>query len=786
MTTKRSAGSSIAKDPLAVLEVIDRLEVGPVRLEPRRLIATYKVVRGKRAETFELIYRYEEKVFTPGDPGSENLAAMIAAQVALNYGLFCRELCLHGPFDSADRRFLKEMLKNTAREIYVLKLLQPNPFLQGAVAELPTVKRPSYVRAQLVFDGPPTPKSKESGWRGDQRRHAVLSSGGKDSLLTYGLLQELGVDVHPLFVNESGRHWFTALNAFRSFEDDVPNTARVWTNCDRLFNWMLRRLPFVRKDYASKRADMYPVRLWTVAVFLFGVLPLVRKRGIGRLLIGDEHDSTQQGSFRGISHYNGYFDQSRYFDQALTRYFQSKGFKLSQFSVLRPLSELLIEKTLAERYPQLVRDQVSCHATHNHDGRVYPCGACEKCRRIVGMLKAIDVDPGQCGYTPEQTERCLQALASDGVHQEKPGAQQLALMLQEKGLLEGGRLGTVKARPRPELLKLRFDPERAPLDGIPNDLRAPLYRLLLEHADGAVLRKGRMWIDIDARSAQVLGPPYPFEPNAAGSAGVADAAAGPRDYLLAELTWPRAKQRLAETDLALLPVGAVEQHGPHLPLDTDAFDADWLARAAAAACTAPRPLVLPVIPFGVSYHHDDFPGTISVTPDNLSRMVYDVGMSLARHGVTKLLIINGHGGNTPALKFAAQRINCDAHIFTAVDTGESSDADIAEVVATRSDVHAGEEETSTTMAIRPELVQLDAASAFVPEFSSRYLDFSSRRSVEWYARTEKISPTGVLGDPTQASAEKGVRIWEIMIRNLVAFIEQLKGMSLDEIHQRRY
>ena len=114
----------------------------------------------------------------------------------------------------------------------------------------------------------------------------MLSSGGKDSLLTYGLLREIGVEVHPLYVNESGRHWFTALNAYRYFAAHVPNTARVWTNSDRLFTWMLRQLPFVRKDFATLRSDAYPIRLWTVAVFLFGALPLLRKRGIGRLLIG--------------------------------------------------------------------------------------------------------------------------------------------------------------------------------------------------------------------------------------------------------------------------------------------------------------------------------------------------------------------------------------------------------------------------------------------------------------------------------------------------------------------
>jgi creatinine amidohydrolase/Fe(II)-dependent formamide hydrolase-like protein len=131
-------------------------------------------------------------------------------------------------------------------------------------------------------------------------------------------------------------------------------------------------------------------------------------------------------------------------------------------------------------------------------------------------------------------------------------------------------------------------------------------------------------------------------------------------------------------------------------------------------------------------------------------------------------------------------INRDAHIFTCVDTGESSDTDIDAMAETPNDVHAGEIETSTTLAIRPALVRLQAAKKFIPRFSSRYLNFTSKRSVGWYAHTSRISPTGVLGDPTKASREKGTRMWELMIRNLTEFVEDIKTMSLDELYQKRY
>jgi creatinine amidohydrolase/Fe(II)-dependent formamide hydrolase-like protein len=651
------------------------------------------------------------------------------------------------------------------------------------MAALPAVKQKRYSTAELIFAGDP-PKAGTSWTPTDRdgKRIGILSSGGKDSLLSFGLLNELGYEMHPVFGNESGRHWFTALNAFRYFRDNVPNTARVWMNSDRVFAWMLRRLPFIRADFADVRSDEYPIRLWTLAVFLFGALPLFRKRGVGRVVIGDEHDTTSRGERKGIPHYNGLYDQSRFFDNALTRYYIKKGWVLHQFSVLRPLSELLIERALAKRYPHLLERQMSCHAAHTEGERVRPCGRCEKCRRIVGMLLAIDVDPAVCGYSREQVDACLQALIDHGIHQERTGSEQLMWMLVKRGHVRVPKRSAPKERP--EILKLRFDNEKSPIETIPLDIRKHVYHTLLEVADGAARRNGRTWTDFDLIGDPAMNRPYPFEKQVRNSRK--PGAKRPHSYVLGELTWPEAKTRFKEVDIALLPVGAIEQHGPHLPLDTDAFDAQHLALEVAKACGEPRPIVLPLIPYGVSYHHDEFSGTISIGNDTLARMVHEIGMSAARNGVTKLVIVNGHGGNAPALNFAAQQINRDAHIFVCVDTGETSDVDIYSMIETPNDVHSGEIETSTSLAVRPELVHMERAEKLVPKFSSRYLDFTSKRGISWYAFTKRISESGVMGDPTKATAEKGRRMWDMMIKHLVSFVEELKQLTLDEIFQKRY
>lgn len=770
---------------LESLKVIPSLHVGPIRLETQRLLAPYRIVSPEGEEGIEMVFRYEEDVFQPENSLSRNLAGMVAAQAALNYGLFCDRIVFHGEFDRHDRMLLASMAENTAREIYVKKFLQPNPFLKKEYGRFSPVKKDSYLQAELLFPDPTLPDP--SGQRNkpaesDKEQYGILSSGGKDSLLSFGLIKELGKKAHPVFVNESGRHWFTALNAHRYFVQHHPETSRVWTNADRVFAWMLRRMPFIRQDFARVRSDEYAVRLWTVAVFLFGSLPLFRKRRIGRILIGNEYDTTLRSSYRGITHYNGLYDQSRHFDQAMSRYFLRKGWGVSLFSLLRPLSELLIEKTLLERYPELQKRQVSCHAAHVERERARPCGRCEKCRRIVGMIRALGGDPGTCGYTEIQISRCLDQWTRSEIHQEKEGAEHLTHLLVKNGIVTPSPKMAQKPREHPEIIKLRFDRERSPFDCIPADLRKGLYGILLEHAKGSMKKEGKIWKEFPLLTAPTLQVPYLFERRV--SRGHEND--GGRSHFLGELTWPQAKKRLLEVDIALLPVGAVEQHGPHLPLDTDAYDAAYLAREVALTCSEPRPLVMPLVAYGVSYHHEDFPGTISVGPDTLSRLIYDVGMSAAKNGITKLVIVNGHGGNSPALHFAAQMINRDAHIFTCVDTGESSDTDIDEFIETPNDVHAGEVETSTSLWTRPELVDLKSAKKFVPRFSIRYLNFTSKRGVGWYGRTARFSSSGVIGDPTRASREKGEKIWSHMIRNLAEFVEELKIITLDEIYQRRY
>lgn len=495
--------------------VLKKLCIKQIEVVPRKVKALYCVESFEgETDSYELIYSYEKPYFDKNNAADVNLASMMLAQVALNYGLFFETIEFDGLYDKMDQKFLGAMLENTSREIVTNKLLIKNEFIKSPYDGLIAEKRSRYTQARLIFSNNNfrAMSLSKSIEKSDQSKYAILSSGGKDSLLTYGIIKEIG-EPFPVFINEAGRHWFTAKNSYNYFKENEKNTEKPWCNSDRVFNWMLKKLPFIKENYASIRSDIYPIRLWTVAVFLFGVLPIVRKKGIGNILIGNEYDTTVKGETAGISHFNGLYDQSKYFDNALTDYFLSKGWQINQFSILRSMSELLIMKVLTKRYPELQQQQVSCHAAHKVDEKMHPCGKCEKCRRIIGMLSALDEDPQNCGYTLAQIKQGLSALERHSVKQIGSDASHLFHLLVEKGLLEKNEHTKKLARRYAEITKLRFDKARSNLEDMPGYIRKPLFSLLGAYSDGAVLKVGHKWQDIGVNEILLNAPPYKMDKN---------------------------------------------------------------------------------------------------------------------------------------------------------------------------------------------------------------------------------------------------------------------------------
>jgi len=248
--------------------------------------------------------------------------------------------------------------------------------------------------------------------------------------------------------------------------------------------------------------------------------------------------------------------------------------------------------------------------------------------------------------------------------------------------------------------------------------------------------------------------------------------------LLGELTSPEAKKRMGRVNLVLLPVGSLEQHGPHLPLDTDCWDAFHLAQEAVKLVKGERPLILPPIPYGVSYHHMSFAGTISISPTTLYNLVCEIGESLSAQGVRKVLVVNGHGGNEPALRAAAQSLRHREGLVLFIESGGLISPLREKLIGTKNDVHAGEYETSTSLANREEMVRKERISKVEVEYPSPYLEFSSQQRVSWGFDVRELSPQGVLGNPAEASREKGERLWISMVETLADLIDQLSSVEV--------
>jgi creatinine amidohydrolase len=173
----------------------------------------------------------------------------------------------------------------------------------------------------------------------------------------------------------------------------------------------------------------------------------------------------------------------------------------------------------------------------------------------------------------------------------------------------------------------------------------------------------------------------------------------------------------------------------------------------------------------------NFPGTATLNPDTLEALAYEVATSLIKHGFRKIVFENGHGGNTQALESAAQRIKIDTGAFTVVDTVSLIPNYIKKHVKTPYDAHAGEFETSTSLANREEHVRIDRIKKPRLTFpASKYTKIglgATGPRVYWGFRTKDISDTGVIGDPTKASKQKGKLGWKIAIERLAELPHEL-------------
>lgn len=243
--------------------------------------------------------------------------------------------------------------------------------------------------------------------------------------------------------------------------------------------------------------------------------------------------------------------------------------------------------------------------------------------------------------------------------------------------------------------------------------------------------------------------------------------------LLAQCSWPETRELLGTNEIVLLPVGSHEQHGLGIALATDTISADGLCRWAAARL-GPRAAVAPALPYGVSWHHMHFPGTISLTSPTLTTVLAEVVDALARHGFPRVAIVNGHGGNTAAVIAAVEQtrgLRPGTHVL-----GLYGYAFIAEqaraLLPPEALGHGGGDEAAVVLAEAPAYARPGAFCA--PELLASPQALAAR--LHPYggvtgAPYDELTRNGATGDTRPATAEIGQRILDGAAATLAAALD---------------
>ncbi len=249
----------------------------------------------------------------------------------------------------------------------------------------------------------------------------------------------------------------------------------------------------------------------------------------------------------------------------------------------------------------------------------------------------------------------------------------------------------------------------------------------------------------------------------------------------AALTSPDLAGLAGEASVAILPVGAVEQHGPHLPLGADAMIAEGLAaRALGRLAGDGAALVLPTQQIGESAEHGSFPGTLSHEAETLLAAWSEIGASLARCGVFKLVIVNAHGGQPQIVDLVAKRLRT-RHAMLVVRANYMTwppPPGLVDDDERAHGHHGGLCETSMMLALRPELVRMDEAADFPSRARSlaarrRRFGHGGRLGFAW--RAEDLNPRGVVGNAAAATADLG----EALLDHFAGVLAQLIDDALD-------
>ncbi len=246
------------------------------------------------------------------------------------------------------------------------------------------------------------------------------------------------------------------------------------------------------------------------------------------------------------------------------------------------------------------------------------------------------------------------------------------------------------------------------------------------------------------------------------------------------LTGPEVGKRINAASILLLPIGAIEQHGPHLPMSVDHVIAHETANAVVSECGDDLDVwQLPTLSVSKSNEHAWSPGTLVLSADTMMRVLLDLARSVATTGVERLVLLNGHGGNTTLLNTALREIRLETGLKTFLMHpmlppaygGASTEEELG------MGIHGGRDETAVFMHLRPDEVDLSVSQRKVPEAlaDNTHVKFGGSTSFGWLSND--FDPEGYIGDPTGATAELGQSLFDNAVSTLSEAMVEVKSFD---------
>lgn len=261
----------------------------------------------------------------------------------------------------------------------------------------------------------------------------------------------------------------------------------------------------------------------------------------------------------------------------------------------------------------------------------------------------------------------------------------------------------------------------------------------------------------------------------------------PSTRFWAEMTWTDFEARDMARTIAVLPLAATEQHGPHLPLGTDSYIMEgYIAKVAGRLPDELSVLFLPVQNCGFSIEHKEFPGTLSVSAETLMRAWTELAECVFRTGCRKLVLLNSHGGNSPLLNLIAHDLRARLGMLAVLASwrrfGAPDGLFPSEELA--HGIHAGEIETSLMQTFRPDLVREEDAADFPSESTGMERDFNwlrAGRPTGFGWMSQDLSATGAMGNAAAANARKGEACADYGATAFIELLQDIDGFDLERL-----